>query len=234
MDAHSARCFLPIHFIGRSKLNIMTHSRSTTSLLRRAYAVAENLRWRWPVVPRMRVTSNIKASGTAWFIAPDWNRPSGGLRKQYRAVDVLNEAGIDAAIVHHAEGFRCTWFTNDTKIVAAGNLVVSPSDVIVVPETYAASVSKLPRGVRQVILNQNAYVTLDKLASDTIAGASPYLRNPDLVVVAGVSDHNVNLLRYAFRGVSVQRIRWALDPATYFPPPIPAGRRIAFMPRSTR
>ncbi len=204
---------------------------SALSLFKRVLASAQNARWRRPRVPPLRVTTAIRQPGTAWFVVPDWNRPSGGNRKQYRSVDVLNSSGISAAVVHHSKGFRCSWFPNKTKVVAACDLTVSPSDVIVVPEIYTVSICALPSGIRQVILNQNVYVTLDSLASGAPNAASPYLNNPNLVAVAAVSDQNAELLRYAFPGLSVHRIRWALDPTVYFPPPLPPGRRIAFMPR---
>lgn len=68
-----------------------------SSPVRRAYARLENVRWRKPVLPPLRATTVIRRPGTAWFIAPDWNRPSGGVRKLYRSVDILNEAGARAA-----------------------------------------------------------------------------------------------------------------------------------------
>ncbi len=204
---------------------------SAQLLVRRALAFVQNVRWRNPIVPRLRVTSAVRQSGTAWFITPDWNRPSGGICKQYRSVDVLNAAGISAAIVHHSKGFRCDWFYNETRVVAAHEVEVSPSDVIVVPEIYKGSMCALPSGVRQVILNQNVYVTLDSLASGAPNAASPYLNNPNLVAVAVVSDQNAELLHYAFRDLLIHRIRWALDPTVYFPPPLLPERRIAFMPR---
>ena len=144
---------------------------------------------------------------------------------------MLNAAGISAAVLHHAKGFRCDWFQNETRVVAAREVRVSPSDLIVVPEIYTSSIGNLPPGVRQVILNQNAYVTLDSLASGSPNASSPYLNNPNLVAIAAVSDQNAALLRYAFRSLLVHRIRWSLDPAVYFPSPGPPKRRIAFMPR---
>lgn len=210
---------------------VMAERPSALSLFQRVLASAHNARWRSPAVPRLRVTTALRPSGTAWFITPDWNRPSGGIRKEYRSVDVLNTAGISAAVVHHSQRFRCDWFPNETRVVGAPEVTVSPSDVVVVPEIYATSIGNLPSGVRQVILNQNVYLTLDSLATGGASAATPYRDNPDLVAVAAVSDQNAELLRYAFRGLSVHRIRWALDPTVYFPPPGPPGRRIAFMPR---
>jgi hypothetical protein len=173
----------------------------------------------------------LRQPGTAWFITPDWNRPSGGIRKEYRSVDVLNAAGISAAVVHHSQRFRCDWFPNETRVVGAREVTVSPSDVVVVPEIYATSIGNLPSGVRQVIFNQNVYLTLDSLATVGPSAATPYRDNLDLVAVAAVSDQNAELLRYVFPGLAVYRIRWSLDPGIYFPAQGPTGRRIAFMPR---
>lgn len=209
----------------------MVNKLSVGSFWHRARAAVHNARWRTPTVPRLQVSMSNKSTGTAWFITPDWNRPSGGIRKQYRSVDVLNASGIAAAIVHHSRGFRCDWFINQTHIVAAPDITVSSSDVIVVPEIYGSSICDLPTGIRQVILNQNAYITLDSILSGIPNSDAPYLANPDLVAVAAVSAQNAKLLSYMFKGVLVHRIRWALDPAVYFPPQAQPGRRIAFMPR---
>jgi hypothetical protein len=183
-------------------------------------------------VPRLRTgPADTRLAPTAWFIAPDWNKVAGGMRKQYRAVDVLNSVGLPAAIVHTRPGFSCTWFAHETRIAAAADVVVGPHDVIAVPEVYGSSILDLPRGVRQVILNQNAFNTLDQLATGGDAQAAPYADNPDLAAVVVVSEHNAELLRYAFPGAPIRRWRHAIDPAVHHPPAKAAGRRIAFMPR---
>ena len=67
-------------------------------------------------VPRLRTgPAHAGLAPTAWFIAPDWDKVAGGLRKQYRAVDVLNAAGLSAAIVHKRPGFACSWFDHETR-----------------------------------------------------------------------------------------------------------------------
>lgn len=182
-------------------------------------------------VPALRVAAEPSAAPSVWVITPDWNRASGGVRKLYRAVDVLNAAGVPAAVVHQRPGFSCTWFEHETRIVPAPRVTVGPRDVIVVPEIYWPSIRRLPSGIRQVIYNQNAYLTLEALAEGGRAAAAPYVDNPDLAAIAVVSDENAELLRYAFPGVPVQRIRHGLDPALLHPPAQPPGRRIAYMPR---
>lgn len=204
--------------------------RLTSRFFARSVAGLRNARWRRPKIPRFRYIPESRKPGAVWILTPDWNLPSGGIRKQYRSVDVLNGAGVPAAIVHHSRGFRCDWFENQTRVMAACEVILSPSDVVVVPEIYGASICDLPSGVRQVILNQNAYITLAQLGADNVS-ANPYVNNPDLIAVATVSHQNTDLLRYAFPGVSIHRITWALDSNLYFPGTTSVNKRIAYMPR---
>ena len=189
-------------------------------------------RWRGPhQVPPMRVDrTRTTAPPTVWMVCPDWDKPAGGIRVQYRAVDSLNDAGIAAAIVHKRAGFACTWFSHSTRIVPSGHVVVRERDVIVVPELYGPSILGLPTGVRQVIFNQNAYLTLDALATGP-AAAGPYVDNPDLAAVVVVSDDSAAVLAHAFPGTPIRRIHLGIDPAIYHPPAETAPRRIAYMPR---
>jgi len=164
------------------------------------------------------------------MICPDWDKPAGGSRTQYRVVDALNDARLSAAIVHRRAGFACSWFAHTTRIVAAADVVVGEQDVLVVPEVYGPSILELPRGVRQVIFNQNAYLTLDSLIAAP-AAAAPYQENPDLAAVMVVSDDSAAVLEHAFPGIPIQRIRLSVDPVIFHPPAEPAPRRIAYMPR---
>ena len=193
-------------------------------------AVTARWRHRRPV-PRLGVGDRGTAPPTAWMICPDWDRPAGGIRKQYRAVDALNAAGLDAAIVHTRPGFACSWFPHTTRIEAASSVVVGERDVIVVPEIYGAAIRDLPVGVRHVIFNQNPYVTLDSLVAGGAAAATPYVDNPDLAGVVVVSADSAEVLEYAFPDAPVMRIRLGIDPAIHHPPVEPPGKRIAYMPR---
>lgn len=52
-----------------------------------------------------------------YFICPDENKNSGGVKQIYRQADLLNKNGYKAFVVHKKKGFRATWFENNTKIV---------------------------------------------------------------------------------------------------------------------
>ena len=80
---------------------------------------------------------------TAWFLCPHNKSPSGGVRKLYHCVDILNAAGLNAAILHELPGFRCSWFENTTRIVSADDITLGPRDIFVVPEVYGQSICDL-------------------------------------------------------------------------------------------
>lgn len=169
-------------------------------------------------------------SPTAWFVCPHYKFPSGGVRKLYHCVDILNAAGLDAAILHARPGFRCSWFENATRVVSARELTLGPRDIFVVPEVYGRSICNLPRNVRQVIFNQNAYLTLSSLENG-LAYAAPYTNNPDLALVLVVSQDNADVIRRTFPAIPVRRLRLGINPSLYHPPQDPKQRRIVYMPR---
>lgn len=182
-------------------------------------------------VPKLAATQDsTQRPPTAWFICPDFERPSGGIRKLYRSVDILNDAGLQAAIVRERAGLSFTWFEHQTRIVCSSRVVVSQRDVIVVPEIYGGSIRDLPRGVRQVIFNQGAYLMLDSFAREPGATA-PYIDNPDLAAVLVVSKDSAAVVKYAFPGIPVHRVRQGLNQTLHHPPTGGKLRRIAYMPR---
>lgn len=185
-------------------------------------------RSRWTNVPKLSVHDTRDALGPSiWVICPDFNKPSGGIRKLYRCVDILNEAGLRATIVHTRQGFRCNWFTNATKVIDAKNAKIKNQDLLVIPETYA--IGNLPPNVRQVIFNQNIYNTLQSLADPS--NSAQYLANPNLSMVIVVSQDNAEVFKNIFPGIPFRRLRLGIDSSLFYPPRTAKHRKIAYMPR---
>jgi glycosyltransferase involved in cell wall biosynthesis len=164
-----------------------------------------------------------------YFYCPDDNRPNGGVEKIYRHVDLLNRHGIAAAVVHLAEGFRCTWFNNHTAILYARAVRPALQDIIVAAEVFGPDIARTAPGIRKVIFNQNCYNTFLHYPLDTGPGETPYL-HPDIVATITVSEDSARYLSHAFPGARIFRIRPGIDSALFH-----AGeakkRQIAFMPR---
>jgi hypothetical protein len=131
---------------------------------------------------------------------------------------------IPAAVVHHARGFRCTWFENGTPVLASADVSLTASDVLVVPEWYGPGLRARPAVARTVVFNQRAYGTFDRVAP----GGPPLYQGIDALLA--VSDDNAAYLRWAFPEVPVHVTRNVVDGSLFHPAGTP-GRRIAYMPR---
>ncbi len=182
-------------------------------------------------VPRFIVATDTGADHppTVHYLAPDNDRPSGGVRVIYRHVDLLTELGFAARVVHTGENFRCSWFPNETPVAAVDTVTLRPQDVLVVPEWYGPGLGGLPQGPRIVVFNQRAYDTFDLVPFAGSAPGAPYSTIAGLTALLAVSEDNVDLLRYAFPAVPVHLTRNVLDPAVFHLGTGPRPRRIAFV-----
>ncbi len=172
--------------------------------------------------------SSVMGSSRVLVLCPDHAKPSGGIRRLYRHVDVLRKHGVEAWLVHEKTGFRCDWFTHSTPIMGLVDANPTPHDFLVFPEVFASAVSTMSPGVPKVIFNQNAYLTFQTKRALDPATRLPYF-HPDVVAVFAVSEDNAEYLRYAFPGLKVQRLHYGIDPI--FAPCWPKRKAIAYMPR---
>lgn len=180
------------------------------------------LRWRRP--PKIRTAAS-SAEPTIYYLCPDYPTPSGGLRVIYRHVDILNQAGLRAAVLHHSDGYACRWFEHSTRIVGAPSARVSSDDVLVVPEIYGPYLDRLPREPRLVAFNQNAYMTYEYVPS----GSSLSYEMFDAALT--VSGDSADFLRLAFPGLDVTVVSNSIDPEVFRPSPDLPAKRLAMMPR---
>lgn len=130
---------------------------------------------------------------------------SGGVEKLFDHVDILLDHGFDAR-------------------VAVGRLDAEPDDLLVIPEIYGDLIGRLP-GIAKVSFNQNAHNTWLN-----VAGPHPYRDNPDLLAVLCVSEHNREMLRYAFPDVRVERLPLSI-PSRFTCGAFPRARQICYFGR---
>lgn len=175
--------------------------------------------------PKIRTAAAGGAESTIYYLCPDYPVPSGGVRVIYNHVDILNRAGVSAAVLHHSDGYACRWFEHSTRIVGAPSVRVSSDDVLVVPEIYGPYLERLPQEPRLVAFNQNAYITYEYVP----AGDSPAYDMFDAALT--VSDNSADFLRLAFPGLDVSVVNNSIDPRLFHPSEDLPGRRIAMMPR---
>lgn len=178
----------------------------------------------------MRVVTGRERSrrSTIYFLTPDHQEPSGGIRVIYRHVDILNDAGVDAFVLHQRRGFRCSWFENQTRIAYAGDTKVLLGDILVIPEICLGVLDRLPADTQYAIFNQGVHLTWKARTRDV---AKHYVRGSGLVGVVTVSEHSEEMLRYAFDNVDVRRVHVAIDSSMFRSVEGPRTNRIAYMPR---
>ena len=202
--------------------------RLTQSLYRRATEASERQSRARLVIP---VEDRPSDRPAIYFLTPDYQEPAGGIRVIYRHVDILNDGGIPAFVLHQRRGFRCNWFENQTQVVDVTEARIRQGDLLVVSELDVDLLYRLPPGTRHVIFNQNSHLTWRRASSGT---TNHYICDRDLAAVVTVSQHNQDMLQYAFPGTPVHRIRLGLDAALFHAGPISRGRRIGYMPRRGR
>ena len=149
---------------------------------------------------------------TVYYLCLDDNTPSGGRRVLYRHVDILNEAGIEAAIAHVEKDFRLTWFANETRVLSAEEIVpfLKEDDIFVIPETRGPDLHRTVPDFPFVIFNQNAYYTWN--GYDFSEQTTPY-HAENLRGVMVVSEDSKRYLSYAFPHLTPERVKVSMDPA---------------------
>lgn len=184
--------------------------------------------------PRFGTGPDAGGPPRVYYLSPDLDKPSGGVRTIYRHVDVLTTLGIEAAVVHSRRGFRCTWFENTTRVASGAEVRLRPRDILVTTEWHGPWLHTLPAGVRKVVFNQGPYCTFDATPFDGSGPGAPYAGVPGLEGLLTVSEDGVRLLEYAFPGLTVRRARPVVDRSVFHPGAGERGRRLGFLARGRR
>lgn len=193
-----------------------------------------------------------------YFICTDNKKPVGGIKQLYRQVDILNENGFDAFIVHRKKGFRHQWFQNDTKIIynigvfntidkifkkrikplkAFKNYFRTKNDdpidkngVLIVPEIYGPYISELNSDIKKVIFNQNCYYTFNNCELNESKNNPVYLDKNFLASIV-VSEDSKKYLEHIFPKSITHRIHLGINTVKFKYNKELKKRQIAFMPR---
>lgn len=151
----------------------------------------------------------------------------------YRHVDILNQNGFEAYILHSKKGFRANWFENDTPIVYFDEINLDRNSYLSIPESFAffANYSGLSRAfkklfsknkhkyivrdladspAKKVIFNQGCYLTFSHYPIKEHAYSFLY-RKHDVLGAIVVSEDSWNYLSFAFPGLKIYRTHNSLD-----------------------
>src|SRR4051794_35770494 len=154
-----------------------------------------------------------------YFLTPDERRPSGGIRQIYLMVDLLCDLGYEARVFHGDPGFRCTWFANETPIVARSTLQLETGDVLVIPEYSGGRGRERCGDAHVVVFNQNHFRTFNNLGYDG-GGAGAYPGWPNAKAALYTSEAIREFLAIAVQGrLPLYRTRVVVDVDAFLPRP---------------
>ncbi len=167
---------------------------------------------------------------TIHVLCPDDNTPTGGIKTLYRHVDVLNRNGIEAHILHEQERFRCTWFSNDTKVAYIPDIQIESTDFVVLPEIYEefylhdrswnkkrktpSIKSVIESKAKKIIYNLSGYYTFVGHSLDMNDYRTMYALNGIEAVLVGSQDSK-QYIKYTFPHLRTCIIRKTIDPKIF-------------------
>lgn len=163
-----------------------------------------------------------------YYVSLDNPLPSGGVKTQYRHVEILNKNGTPAAMLHQHEGFTAaTWFASTAPIRYNASAEVGPGDVLVWPEILRASIRPMGN-IRQFVFNQNIHYTW--------RGAPPVEYDCGGLVEGTMvlTEYERIILESMVPGHRVRVVEHGIDPRIFSYDGRPKKKQIAFMPRKHR
>ncbi len=176
---------------------------------------------------KVNASDEVSPSPTVYFLTPDYSPPAGGIRVIYRHVDILNQAGIRAFVLHQRTGFRCSWFDNSTQVTYRKNTKILRGDTLVIPEICVDIIDRLPPTISYAIFNQGVHLSWDRPSPNA---ANYYTSRNGLRGVITVSSHSQEMLHFAF-GCDPFRIHVGIDPEFFYFADGRRKNRITYMPR---
>lgn len=167
-----------------------------------------------------------------YYVSLDNPSPSGGVKTQYRHVEILNANGYPAAMLHQSPGFTAaTWFKSNAPIVYNGQTQIGRGDLLVWPEILRSSIHNTQDGPRHAIFNQNVHYTWRGSFSDPTEQFS-YERG--IVGTMVLTDYERSFLESSVSNHRVRTVRHGIDPRIFNYTGQPKKKQICFMPRKHR
>lgn len=163
-----------------------------------------------------------------YYVSLDNPHPSGGVKTQYRHVEILNSNGYPAAMLHQNKGFTAaTWFKSTAPIQYNGLAEIGPGDVLVWPEILRSSIHHI-QGVKQVIFNQNVHYTWRGSFSGGVSSAD-YSNGAIGTMV--LTEYEQSFIRAIIPNHYVGVVRHGIDPTIFSYHGEPKKKQICYMPR---
>lgn len=167
-----------------------------------------------------------------YYVSLDNPNPSGGVKTQYRHVEILNKYGYPSAMLHQNPGFTAgTWFQSTAPIRYNAETEIKSGDVLVWPEILRASIRPFS-GVKQIIFNQNVHYTWRGSLPPglpIITQKYDYTRYVSGTMV--LTDYERNFLKSLYPTHPIGVVRHGIDSTIWKYDGRSKKKQIAYMPR---
>jgi glycosyltransferase involved in cell wall biosynthesis len=155
-----------------------------------------------------------KRSPIIYYYAPANKEPCGGTRVIYRHVDILNEAGFCAFVLHDKKRYRAHWFQNKTPIVYGKKiekLKIADNDFFVIPELYGPHIVDKITAKNIVVFNQNSYNTFRGGYNFDLNCLANIYSSPKIRSALVVSQDSQEYLSYVFPTLAISRTHLSIN-----------------------
>lgn len=100
-----------------------------------------------------------------YYFIPDYDKPSWGIGMLYHHVNILNNNGFNAKVLHEKASFKLSWLQLDVPIEYLNQNTFSPldDDILIIPEILAGNKKILDSPGRKIVFVQNCFAILANL-----------------------------------------------------------------------
>lgn len=193
-----------------------------------------------------------------YFVCPNNNFASGGVKQIYRQVEILNKNNIEAYVLHKKIGKKDNWFSSNApikyspllfkklKYILNGNKIgikekitlfflkkisekIEPNSILVFPEIYGNKINEIDPNIPKVVFNQNCFYTFNQFDN---TDSNPY-SHPNTLATIVVSANSQQYLKHAFPDINIFRIFLGINDKI-FQYSDKKKKQICYMPRKLR
>lgn len=178
-----------------------------------------------------------------YFLCPNNEHATGGVKQIYRQVETLRKNGFDAYILHKKQGKKDRWFNINVPIVYSpylfkklkhlynekqigflekiemfflkqSSIKLESDSILIIPEVYGPHIHKIEPNVKKVIFNQNCYYTFGYYSMYKEYLVNPYNDNNTIATIVA-SDDAEKYLNYCFPNITVYKMRLGIDDSIF-------------------
>lgn len=192
-----------------------------------------------------------------YFICPNNNHITGGVKQIYRQVEFLNKHGIPSYILQE-KITKNNWFSSDIPIKYSPYIFkllrylfedrritfrkklklsylkkisekINKDSVLVFPEIYGSRINEILPNIPKVIFNQGCYLTFNGFSINKNYPQNPY-NHKDTIATIVASDDALSYMNYAFPNTKTYKITLGIN-HSIFNYSDKKQKQICFMPR---